>query len=213
MTGVAAILQRDPRVLNLPLQVPSLDVPRTRPDRARRRTRVCVGDGHERASLSCRVGSQVLFYGCSPNSYSLSVTCATLRPTQDLALSGTIFAVTSALIGVMQSMYAKFLLRNNIVIDSINVRPLCVARLICSSRELTAVSVTSSTFTARSCRSRSTRHSLCSTRLRTQSSSHRPTRRTSSLTSPCCSAASCTLSAASARRSCSGRCRSSRSPS
>lgn len=41
---------------------------------------------------------------------------------QDLAFSGAIFAVTSALIGVMQSMYAKFLLRNGIVIDSINVR-------------------------------------------------------------------------------------------
>ncbi|RLN94511.1 hypothetical protein BBJ28_00016906, partial [Nothophytophthora sp. Chile5] len=39
----------------------------------------------------------------------------------DLAFSGTMFAVTSALIGVMQSMYAKFLLRRRIVTDSVNL--------------------------------------------------------------------------------------------
>uniref|UniRef100_K3WKP5 Sugar phosphate transporter domain-containing protein n=1 Tax=Globisporangium ultimum (strain ATCC 200006 / CBS 805.95 / DAOM BR144) TaxID=431595 RepID=K3WKP5_GLOUD len=39
----------------------------------------------------------------------------------NLAFSGAVFAITSALIGVMQSMYAKFLLRNRIVIDSINL--------------------------------------------------------------------------------------------
>jgi hypothetical protein len=40
---------------------------------------------------------------------------------QDLAYSGTMFAVTSALLGVMQSMYAKFLLRRQIVVDTVNV--------------------------------------------------------------------------------------------
>ncbi|RLN49658.1 hypothetical protein BBJ29_001211 [Phytophthora kernoviae] len=39
----------------------------------------------------------------------------------DLAFSGTMFAVFSALLGVMQSMYAKFLLRRRIVIDSVNL--------------------------------------------------------------------------------------------
>ncbi|CAH0489619.1 unnamed protein product [Peronospora farinosa] len=39
----------------------------------------------------------------------------------DLALSGTMFAVTSALLGVMQSMYAKFLLRRQIVVDTVNL--------------------------------------------------------------------------------------------
>ncbi|RLN88351.1 hypothetical protein BBJ28_00000681 [Nothophytophthora sp. Chile5] len=39
----------------------------------------------------------------------------------DLAFSGTMFAVTSALLGVMQSMYAKFLLRRRIVSDSVNL--------------------------------------------------------------------------------------------
>ncbi|ETI50138.1 hypothetical protein F441_06264 [Phytophthora nicotianae CJ01A1] len=39
----------------------------------------------------------------------------------DLAFSGVIFAVTSALLGVMQSMYAKFLLRRRIVVDTVNL--------------------------------------------------------------------------------------------
>lgn len=39
-----------------------------------------------------------------------------------LALGGTLFAVSAAMLGVMQSMYAKFLLRRRIVSDSINVR-------------------------------------------------------------------------------------------
>ncbi|CAI5717760.1 unnamed protein product [Hyaloperonospora brassicae] len=39
----------------------------------------------------------------------------------DLAFSGTMFAVTSALLGVMQSMYAKFLLRRRIVVDTVNL--------------------------------------------------------------------------------------------
>ncbi|CEG43515.1 drug metabolite transporter superfamily [Plasmopara halstedii] len=39
----------------------------------------------------------------------------------DLALSGVVFAVVSALLGVMQSMYAKFLLRRRIVLDTVNL--------------------------------------------------------------------------------------------
>ncbi|KAH7477025.1 hypothetical protein PRIC1_001039 [Phytophthora ramorum] len=39
----------------------------------------------------------------------------------DLAYSGTMFAVTSALLGVMQSMFAKFLLRRRIVVDTVNL--------------------------------------------------------------------------------------------
>lgn len=57
--------------------------------------------------------------------HSLVLLCVYVSGIQDLALGGAIFAVTSALIGVMQSMYAKFLLRNRIVIDSINVRCAC----------------------------------------------------------------------------------------
>ncbi|KAG7381298.1 hypothetical protein PHYPSEUDO_006225 [Phytophthora pseudosyringae] len=39
----------------------------------------------------------------------------------DLAVSGVTFAVASALLGVMQSMYAKFLLRRRIVVDTVNL--------------------------------------------------------------------------------------------
>lgn len=39
----------------------------------------------------------------------------------DLALGGVLFAVCSALLGVMQSMYAKYLLRSGIMKDSINL--------------------------------------------------------------------------------------------
>ena len=43
---------------------------------------------------------------------------------QDLAFSGSMFAVTAALLGVMQSMYAKFLLRRQILFDTVNVSDL-----------------------------------------------------------------------------------------
>ncbi|CAH0479749.1 unnamed protein product [Peronospora belbahrii] len=39
----------------------------------------------------------------------------------DLAFSGAMFAVTSSLLGVMQSMYAKFLLRRQVVVDTVNL--------------------------------------------------------------------------------------------
>ncbi|KAI9921158.1 hypothetical protein PsorP6_002462 [Peronosclerospora sorghi] len=39
----------------------------------------------------------------------------------DLAFSGVMFAVTSALLGVIQSMYAKFLLRRRIMFDTVNL--------------------------------------------------------------------------------------------
>lgn len=38
-----------------------------------------------------------------------------------LAFGGTLFAISAAMLGVMQSMYAKFLLRRRIVSDSINL--------------------------------------------------------------------------------------------
>ncbi|TMW63229.1 hypothetical protein Poli38472_002170 [Pythium oligandrum] len=39
----------------------------------------------------------------------------------DLAFGGAIFAVSAAFLGVMQSMYAKFLLRSRTVMDSVNL--------------------------------------------------------------------------------------------